>query len=177
MSAMYKILKVAVLTSSAGSGSACGSVCILLPPVPCSPSMNSSRHRFLLTSLVPVLQAASWAALLISSLLSVHYVGAFYWAWAVKNIIAGLLKQDLAGLTSAAVAAAEVFSTSSCMQGIPAAILVMQFSTVALKVCPEPAKKVAKAIDKPIWWAQIFGPYLIISAAYWGVISYKHFSQ
>ena len=44
-------------------------------------------------------QAASWVALGVYGTSSVLYIAAFYWLWAVKNIVAGPLKQDLGVIT------------------------------------------------------------------------------
>ena len=121
----------------------------------------------LLAYLMPVSQAASWAALYAYGTPSAPFVASFYLLWAVKNRLMGPLWSDLGVFTFGAVYAAFKFSSSPWVKAAPAMLVALQFAAVAVKAVPAPSEKVATRLKKPTQWAVIFKIYLLVSTVYW----------
>merc|ERR1712176_1174273 len=100
---------------------------------------------------------------------SIKYAGAFSWAWAVKNMVLGPLKQDLGVISFALLFISDVFLQTRIplARVIVSLGLAVQYLGTAFaqpfRACLVPAEKLAKKTGKSVLWAQIFQPYLVVS--------------
>ncbi|KAL3898891.1 MAG: hypothetical protein SGPRY_012750, partial [Prymnesium sp.] len=96
----------------------------------------------LLAALMIGSQLLAWLALTFIGAKTVVYTAAFYWCWALKNILLGPLTTDLGVITFGLVMAAEVLSPWPVLTGAASLLVGVQFGVVALRCCLSPASQV-----------------------------------
>mmetsp|Transcript_15811 Transcript_15811/g.46133 ORF Transcript_15811/g.46133 Transcript_15811/m.46133 type:complete len:150 (-) Transcript_15811:525-974(-) len=139
------------------------------------PATANKQDGLTLMLLMPVSQAIAWNALLNDRKpVSAIYCAAFYWLWAMKNLLKGPLKADLGVASFAGYVGARYWGASSRMLFGAAVFICVNYAMGLALVGMAPPKVVAKKLKKSEAWVQIFRAYCATALGYWILVAYWH---